>query len=111
MYKVLSKYKTMWLFVMFDLPVKHKYERKIYNNFRNKLLEHGFMRAQYSVYIKSCTDRNEVIRLSKTIDKISPYNGQVRIIEITEKQYENMKILGSEQKPKKERRYNQLELF
>ncbi len=48
----LSGYRIMWLFVLFDLPVGTKRERKAANGFRHALLDLGFEMSQFSVYIK-----------------------------------------------------------
>ena len=37
-----SEYRSMWLFAMFDLPVKTKQQRRAYSRFRNLLLQEGF---------------------------------------------------------------------
>ena len=47
-----SGYQAMWLFVMFDLPVKTRLERRRYAQFRKHLIEEGFMALQYSVYAR-----------------------------------------------------------
>ena len=42
----------MWMYVMFDLPVVEPDERKSATDFRNFLLDEGFIMAQFSVYYK-----------------------------------------------------------
>ena len=49
-----SEYRSMWLFAMFDLPVKTKTERRAYSRFRNLLLQEGFCKMQFSVYARFC---------------------------------------------------------
>lgn len=41
-YTALSKYSLMWLYVMFDLPVQTKSQRKSAARFRKDLLKDGF---------------------------------------------------------------------
>ena len=48
----LSGYRMMWLYVMFDLPVGTKAERKAATRFRQSLLDDGFEMAQFSVYLR-----------------------------------------------------------
>ena len=50
--KYLSPYRIMWLFVMFDLPVGTKREKKEATSFRNQLPDLGFEMSQFSVYLK-----------------------------------------------------------
>jgi len=85
--------RYMWLFVFFDLPVKTKEERKRANQFRRFLLQDGYMMIQLSVYARICNGRD---RLEKHIRKLKeniPEKGSVRYFELTDKQYERMKIV------------------
>ena len=38
---MISKYQSMWLLVLFDLPVLTKKERKVAAQFRNQLIRRG----------------------------------------------------------------------
>ena len=83
---------------MFDLPVETDAERRSYRLFRKNLIKEGFVMMQYSVYVRTCPSREYSNRLEKRIKKMVPSKGNVRLIVITEKQYEDMKILvGSKQ--------------
>ena len=48
---------------------------------------------QYSVYMRTCPSREYAIRLENRIRKFAPKQGNVRLISITEKQYNDMKII------------------
>ncbi|MEA4904017.1 MAG: CRISPR-associated endonuclease Cas2, partial [Petrimonas sp.] len=37
----LSEYRVMWILVFFDLPTETRKERKIYADFRKKLIQDG----------------------------------------------------------------------
>ena len=37
-----SEYRIMWILVFFDLPTETKKERKIYTDFRKKIISDGF---------------------------------------------------------------------
>ena len=87
------RYDVMRLLCMFDLPVETDREKKEYRYFRKKLITEGFVMLQYSVYIRTCPDRQYSERLQKRLEKNLPVNGNIRLLEITEKQYEDMKIL------------------
>ena len=45
----LNGYSIMWLYVMFDLPVETKAQRKAAAGFRKDLLKDGFSMHQFSV--------------------------------------------------------------
>lgn len=78
---------------MFDLPVETEKEKRAYREFRKQLIKNGFVMMQYSVYIRTCPSREYTQRLENKIEKVVPSNGNIRLITITEKQYNDMKIL------------------
>lgn len=83
----------MRLMCMFDLPVETEKEKRAYREFRKQLIKNGFVMMQYSVYIRTCPSREYTQRLENKIKKVVPSNGNIRLITITEKQYNDMKIL------------------
>lgn len=83
----------MRLICMFDLPTETEKNRRDYRLFRKKLLQEGFVMMQYSVYVRTCPNRDYVTRMEKRLGKILPNNGNVRLLSVTEKQYEDMKLL------------------
>lgn len=78
---------------MFDLPNVEDYEKKEYLLFRKKLIKNGYIMFQYSVYMKCVPNqsnvKNEINRLKKNV----PTNGNIRVLYITEKQYQDMEII------------------
>jgi len=86
----LSEYRGMWLFVMFDLPVKEPEERKEYALFRKKLLQLGFTRLQYSIYARyfASEEASEIQR--KKVKGSLPPDGFVRILSVTDRQFGKM---------------------
>lgn len=87
------KYKIMRLLCMFDLPVETDVERRAYRAFRKNLIQEGFVMIQYSVYVRVCPSREYAKRLETRIKKFTPLEGNVRLLAVTEKQYEDMKLL------------------
>ena len=83
----------MKLLCMFDLPMETKKEQKIYRNFRKFLIEEGFVMMQFSIYIRTCPSREFTNRLIQRLKKRPPQNGNVRLLAITEKQYDDMVLL------------------
>lgn len=90
----------MRLFVFFDLPVSKKEERKIATRFRKDLLDEGFTMLQFSVYCRVCRGQDIVEREIRRLKQVLPAKGNIRILQVTEKQYGNMQFLIGT--PKKE---------
>lgn len=78
---------------MFDLPVETSDERRAYRVFRKHLIEEGFVMIQYSVYARTCQNRDHVKRIENKIRKFLPKEGNIRLLSVTEKQYQDMKVL------------------
>ncbi len=89
----------MWLIVMFDLPTDTREARKAYQNFRELLLDEGFMMLQFSVYARHCgSDENAIVHEHR-VQLAIPLDGEVRIIAMTDKQFDRMKVfLGKQRK-------------
>ena len=90
----------MWVIVLFDLPTQSKPDRYQYAKFRKNLVADGFVMLQYSVYSRHCaSDENAEVHCRKIKAKLPP-KGEVRIIKITEKQFERMHVYyGSKRIP------------
>ncbi|MEP0844491.1 MAG: CRISPR-associated endonuclease Cas2 [Phycisphaerae bacterium] len=101
----------MWLVVMFDLPVDTRAARREYATFRKKLLLDGFARMQFSVYIRHCASEENAEVHVKRVESSVPPDGEVRIITITDKQFERMRIYWGKRRKPPERAPAQLELF
>ena len=85
--------KVMRILVFLDLPVKTKKERREAARFRNFPLTDGYHMIQYSVYARVCNGVDAVEKHRARIKNNLPDNGSVRLLVITEKQYEAIDIL------------------
>lgn len=74
----------VWCLVMFDLPVKTKKETTAANRFRNFLLDSGFSRSQFSVYVQYLPLASRVHVLVKQIKANLPDGGDIRIVSISD---------------------------
>ena len=101
----------MRLFVFFDLPVSKKEERKIASRFRKDLLDEGFMMLQFSVYCRVCRGQDIVEREIRRIKQALPPKGNIRILQVTERQYCSMQFLVGIPKKEEELGAKQLVLF
>ncbi|WP_146637960.1 CRISPR-associated endonuclease Cas2 [Spiroplasma clarkii] len=77
----------------YDLPNTTKSENKEYTKFRKFLIQNGFYMMQFSIYVKLCMNHDIVLITQKKIEKNKPKIGDVRMLAITEKQYNDIKIL------------------
>ncbi len=87
---ILSAYRLMWIMTLFDLPTKTKAERKDATKFRNYLLDQGFEMAQFSVYMRLVSGKEQAETLYGRIKEHLPEGGRVDIVTITDKQYESI---------------------
>ncbi len=86
-------YRFMRLMVFYDLPFDTKNNIRDYNRFRNNLLSEGFQMMQFSIYTKMCSNDDSARYAAKRIEKILPSFGNIRVLVITEKQYQKINIL------------------
>ena len=70
-----------------------KVERRIYAKFRKHLISDGFIMLQFSVYIKIFPNRDALLQYTDRLKRQLPAKGSIRIMAVTEKQYEKMQVL------------------
>ena len=85
--------KYMRILVFFDLPVTTKPERSAAAKFRKFLLDDGYYMVQYSVYARVCSGPDAVEKHRQRVKGSLPENGSIRMLVVTEKQYESIDIL------------------
>ncbi len=107
----LSPYRIMWLFVMFDLPVGTRSERKQASRFRNDLLDLGFEMSQFSIYLKYCASGEKAEAVSSRIPPLLPPGGKVDVLCITDKQFSNMRRYHAKKPRKTDGAPRQLQIF
>ena len=107
----LSGYKGMWLFVLFDLPVKSKKERRAYTVFRKELIREGFSQLQFSVYARYFDSADSSRRESVLIQALLPADGQVRILSVTDAQFGKMLVFHGKKLDITEQPPDQILLF
>lgn len=107
----LSGYRIMWIFVLFDLPVGTKKERKAATKFRQSLLDLGFEMSQFSVYLKFTAGKEEAESVERHVEAAMPGAGKIHIVQITDKQYENIRTYRGRKREPSPKNPNQLALF
>lgn len=96
---------------MFDLPVDTKEARKAYTEFRKFLLIDGFTQMQFSVYGRHCpSEENTDVHL-KRIERNLPPDGEVRVLTVTDKQFERMRVFWGKLRQTTDAAPSQLLLF
>ena len=88
--------RCMRIVVMFDLPVASKKDRKEYAKFRKYLVTDGFDMLQFSVYSRITQNHDDARQHIERLTKNLPPKGSVRVMQVTEKQYNSMLILVGE---------------
>lgn len=85
--------RVMRLLVLFDLPTGSKAERRSYADFRKFLIEDGYHMEQYSVYSRILLTRESLGTHIARLRANLPRAGEVTVIKMTEKQYEDRLVL------------------
>lgn len=91
-------YRYMRLLLFFDLPVEKKAQRRCYAKFVKDIKGLGFYRYQKSVFLKLCLDQRIADSTIEKVKKISPKDGSIAIITITEKQLGDINVIIGENK-------------
>ena len=88
--------RFMRLIVFFDLPTTSRARKRAYTVFRRFLLKDGYDMLQWSVYSRIANNRDDVEKHLKRLKNNLPNEGSIRCLEVTEKQFANMKLLLGE---------------
>lgn len=108
----MSEAKFMRLIVFFDLPVTTAEKRKAANQFRQFLQKDGYQMLQLSVYSRIVRGRDALQKHHNRLKAHLPEEGQVRYLEVTEKQFAGMIMLIGEPKSREKKvNADQLLLF
>ena len=82
----LSKYKIMWIWTLFDLPVLPKLERRTASRLRNDQLDLGIEMVQLSVYLRHAYSKEKADGIAARVGELVPPAGHVQILFITDRQ-------------------------
>ena len=107
----LSEYRVMWVLVLFDLPTETKKDRKIYSEFRKKLLRDGFTMFQFSIYVRHCASKENADVHIRRVKTFLPDFGKIGIMCITDKQFGEIELFYGKKPTEVNSPGQQLELF
>ena len=106
-----SRWRSVWMIVMFDLPSTTKTDKANYRHFHDFLLDDGFRMLQYSVYGRHCISREKAESHAHRVKRATPPRGEVRILSVTEAQFGRMEIYRNFVKKNAETTPRQLEFW
>ena len=101
----------MWIIVMFDLPTDTKEVRKAYHEFREVLLNDGFAMLKFSIYARHSQSEENAMVHENRVKTFLPDDGEVRLLKITDKQFERMKVFHGKMRKATEKAPEQLSFF
>jgi CRISPR-associated protein Cas2 len=107
----LNQYRSMWVFVFFDLPTETKKERRAAARFRKDLLTDGYSMFQFSIYMRFCASRENAEVHTRRVKLSLPKNGNIGILNITDKQFGMMELFVGRKEIETEKPSQQLEMF
>ena len=98
--EALNGYAIMWRYVMFDLPVETKSQRRVAARFRKDLLKDGFTMHQFSVYVRHCASNEAATVHIKRIKNMVPEEGIISVLKVTDKQFgDTIRFIGKKRQP------------
>lgn len=107
----LSQYRIMWILVFFDLPTETKRDKRNYRQFVDRLEKSGFNRFQWSIFLRHCPSRENMMVHIKRVKSFLPPKGHIAILHITDRQFGMMELFVSRKKEVLPEMSKQLELF
>ena len=108
---VSGKYRAVWLFALFDLPVTTAARRRSYAKFRKLLLRQGFCKLQFSVYARYFGSEEASDSIRATIRGQLPAEGQVRLLMVTDGQFGKQQVFQAKKTTRAEDAPKQFMLF
>ncbi len=107
----LNQYRSMWLFVYFDLPTETRKERKVAADFRKMLIKDGFTMFQFSIYLRFCPSMENTEVHARRIRKNLPEQGKICLMKFTDRQFGMMEVFFGQKPQLNEKPPQQLEIF
>ena len=90
----MTSYKEVRVLILYDLPMSDTVNRKHYTKFRKEILSLGCYLVQYSVYAKVLKNEIYYDSFIAKLKQFIPEKGEIRVIKITERQYDDMMFLS-----------------
>ncbi|QJG67265.1 CRISPR-associated endonuclease Cas2 [Mycoplasma phocoenae] len=94
MVKFVNRY--MRIIVMYDIQMETNIGNKEYLLWRKKLINLGYIMMQYSIYSKCISAHTQYEYERQKLLNVMPKKSNIRIMLITENQYQKIEILNGE---------------
>jgi CRISPR-associated protein Cas2 len=107
----MTQLKHMRVILFFDLPTVTKKEKKLATKFRQTLLNSSFIMLQWSIYTRYCKNNAGAEQVIESLNHVLPPMGNIRVLKVTEKQFDNIILLLGKKKKQEEIMGDQLILF
>lgn len=104
-------FRTVWILTMFDLPTDTRAARRAYHDFRQALLDDGFTMLQFSIYGRHCPSEENAEVHENRIRSFLPNDGEVRVLTVTDKQFERMRVFYGKTRGATEKAPEQISFF
>lgn len=101
----------MWILVFFDLPTETAEDKRIYTQFRKRIMKDGFNMFQFSIYLRHCPSSENASVHIKRVKQILPQRGNIGILNVTDKQFGAMELFWGKDKIETPNVSQQLEMF
>ena len=99
------------LIVLVDLPSSTRHERKVAHDFEQWLFKDGFVELQAGVYTRLADGRtNAELHAARTRNH-RPETGTVRLLALTERQFQNADLLAGEESVQEREVTTELDIF
>ena len=95
---------------MFDLPSKTAEEKRSAAKFRKFLRNDGFHMLQYSIYVRICNGLEAVKKHEHRLQANLPRYGSIRVLKITEYQYESMMVYGNKSHSMVDKKFEDIQI-
>lgn len=82
--------------LFYDLPTDYDESAKVYRKFHSNIIKLGYVMIQNSVYVKVLNSPSISKQHRIKVKKMTPECGNVRLMIVTEKQYDEIEILSGE---------------
>ena len=103
--------EKMRLIVLVDMAAATRHERKIKREFEERLFKAGFNLLQEGVYTRLADGRSNAELHRKRLRAVKPEVGNVRLIVMTERQFQSAEILSGEECAQETEVGSQLDIF
>lgn len=83
--------------LMYDIQMTTKEDVRKYQRFHKEIEKMGYYKLQGSIYIKKMNTKERIETYERTIYHFSPETAHIRMLTLTEKQFNTMSVIRGEE--------------